>query len=58
MRYAQWRVILIFGLAAVALAYVNDTAARWVVGAVALALLLAHADTIQSWLSSIGGNTT
>lgn len=53
MTYGQWRVLLIFGGGVLALSVVNSTAARWLIGAVVVALLLAHATTIQQWVGGL-----
>lgn len=50
MTFAQWRVLGIFAGGVLALTLVSGTAARWIVGAVVVALLLAHADTIATWV--------
>lgn len=55
MTGAQWRVLLIFGGGVLALSVVSSTAARWLIGAVVAALLLAHANTIQAWVSQAKG---
>lgn len=55
MTGAQWRVLLIFGGGVLALSVVSSTAARWLVGAVVVALLLAHANTIQAWVNQARG---
>lgn len=55
MPSAEWRVFGIFAGGVLALSVVNGTAARWLVIAVVVALLLAHANDIQGWISKGAG---